>query len=81
VLASDLLPLGIGAQGIDLQIVMGALRQKGWILVGAAQPPLINVPIDAATDERVIEAFLSDLRTAAESAGREPGGVGAELNY
>jgi hypothetical protein len=51
-----------------MQVIMGEMRKIGWILVATARPPLINVPIDAATDRLVIEAFLSDLRQAAAQA-------------
>lgn len=80
-LDTDLLPMAIGATTLDLQLVMGELRAKGWILVGAADPPLINIPVDAATDATVIGAFLADLRDAANKAAAVAGAARAELNY
>ncbi len=78
---SDLLPIAFGSSTLDMQVVLGELRKIGWILVAAAQPPLINLPVDAATDARVIEAFLGDLRVAVAKA-RGPGKVErAELHY
>lgn len=81
VLESDLLPLGFGSHVLDMQIVMGELRKLGWILVAARQPPLINLPIDAATDDAVIDAFLGDLRKSADVARRGDGATRAELSY
>ncbi|HVW70221.1 MAG TPA: aspartate aminotransferase family protein [Steroidobacteraceae bacterium] len=79
-LASDLLPMAFGSQTLDMQRVMGELRKEGWILVGAAEPPLINIPIDAAVDERVIATFLADLRQAAARAASSES-ESADLNY
>jgi len=81
VFEGDLMPLAFGSHVLDMQLVMGELRKIGWILVASRQPPLINLPIDAATDQAVIDAFLADLRTAARQA--RPGGnaARAELNY
>jgi glutamate/tyrosine decarboxylase-like PLP-dependent enzyme len=67
-LTNDLLPVAFGSSTLDMQVIMGEMRKIGWILVATARPPLINVPIDAATDRLVIEAFLSDLRQAAAQA-------------
>ncbi len=81
VFEGDLMPLAFGSHVLDMQVVMGELRKIGWILVASRQPPLINLPIDAATDGAVIDAFLADLRRAAPLA--RPGGnaARAELNY
>jgi glutamate/tyrosine decarboxylase-like PLP-dependent enzyme len=79
-LEGDLLPIAVGSPTLDMQLVMGELRKAGWILVGASQPPLLNIPVDAATDAPVIEAFLGDLRTAAARAA-EGAGVRAALEY
>ena len=79
-LQSDLLPIAIGSSTLDMQLVMGELRKTGWILVGAAQAPLLNIPVDGATDAAVISAFLTDLRAAAARAAAGSG-ARAELNY
>jgi len=79
-LENDLLPIAIGSDSLDMQIVMGELRQAGWILVGASQPPLINVPLDAAADERVISTFMADLTEAAAKA-RAAAGARSALDY
>jgi sphinganine-1-phosphate aldolase len=81
VFESDLMPLAFGSHSLDMQIIMGELRKIGWILVAARQPPLINLPIDAATDGAVIEAFLGDLRTVAPLARHGADATRAELNY
>jgi len=80
-LDNDLLPIAFGSSTLDMQVVLGELRKIGWILVAAAQPPLINIPVDAATDARVIEAFLADLRVAADAARGSGKVERAELHY
>lgn len=81
VFKSDLLPLAFGSHTLDMQIIMGELRKQGWILLAAREPPLINLPVDAATDDAVIDAFLHDLSNAAVAA-RAGGDVArAELKY
>ena len=79
-LEADLLPLAIGSSSLDMQIVIGEMRKRGWILVGAADPPLINIPVDAAADEALIAAFMKDLRAAAACASSNEGARG-DLNY
>ena len=62
----DVLPLPFGAStdddSIDLTLLAGEMSNKGWILLGTHVPKLINLPIDAATDEKVVDTFLQDLR-------------------
>jgi len=79
-LDSDLPPIAFGSQTLDMQIVMGELRKRGWILVGASQPPLINLPLDPAANERVLNSFLADLRQAASKAAAQVG-ARSELDY
>jgi sphinganine-1-phosphate aldolase len=81
VFKSDLLPLGFGSHVLDMQLIMGELRKIGWVLVAARQPPLINLPIDAATDDSVIDAFLGDLRTVARLVHQGGTTSRAELRY
>jgi len=61
-LDSDLLPLAFGGSDVDLTLVKGGMSKLGWVLLGAADPPLINLPIDAAITDRVIDTFLGDMR-------------------
>jgi glutamate/tyrosine decarboxylase-like PLP-dependent enzyme len=77
----DLMPLAFGSHALDMQIVMGELRKIGWILVAARQPPLIHLPVDAATDEAVIEAFLGDLRKVTAVARGGTDAARADLQY
>jgi glutamate/tyrosine decarboxylase-like PLP-dependent enzyme len=81
VLPGDLPPLAFGSRTLDMQMVMGALRQSGWILVASRQPPLINLPIDPALDDQIIELFLSELRAAAQIAHSGQDATRAELSY
>jgi sphinganine-1-phosphate aldolase len=80
-LRSDLPPLAFGSESLDMQLIMGELRKAGWILFAARQPPLINLPIDAALDDTIIETFLTELRAAAEVARVGGKGERAELQY
>ena len=78
VLKNDLLPLAFGATELDLGIIKGEMSNRGWIIVGCAEPPLINLPLDAALDDIVINTFLSDLaevtsRTRERGCGRKEG--------
>jgi len=80
-LRGDLPPLAFGSEALDMQLIMGELRKAGWILFASRQPPLINLPIDAALDDTIIETFLSELRAAAEVARVGGKGERAELQY
>ena len=80
-LRGDLPPLAFGSRTLDLQVIMGEMRAKGWILVAGREPPLINLPIDAALDDAVIAPFLEDLLAAARVARGGKEGKRAELNY
>jgi hypothetical protein len=73
--------VAIEADGIDLSEIKAAMSDLGWFLVGTAEPPLINIPLDAATDESLIDLLLADLRTVAERA--QAGALKAKesLNY
>jgi hypothetical protein len=64
-LENDLMPLAFGGTDVDLTLVKGEMSKLGWVLLGAADPPLINLPIDAAITNRIIETFLEDLRQVA----------------
>lgn len=81
VFESDLMPLGFGSHVLDMQIIMGQLRKIGWMLVASRQPPLINLPIDAATDDAVIDAFVADLQNAVTTARNDGNAARAELTY
>jgi sphinganine-1-phosphate aldolase len=81
VLKNDSLPLTFGATTLDLARVQGGLSARGWIMVSCAQPPLINLPVDAATDERVIETFLSDLRSVCDEVRTGVATEAAVLKY
>ena len=58
---SELLPLAVEGVGIDIGKVSSALMTKGWIMLGTQEPPLLNLPIDAAMDDEVINTFITDL--------------------
>jgi glutamate/tyrosine decarboxylase-like PLP-dependent enzyme len=81
VLDGDLMPLAFGATDIDLTLVKGEMGKLGWILLGATDPPLINLPIDAAITDRVIDTFLGDLRQVANRIRGGTATVREELRY
>jgi sphinganine-1-phosphate aldolase len=80
-LENDLTPLAFGASDIDLTLVKGGMGKLGWILLGAADPPLINLPIDAALTDQVIDTFLEDLRTVVKEIRAGAASVREELRY
>ena len=59
---TDLLPLPVEGVEVDIGLVSATLVKKGWIILGAQEPPLINIPIDAATTDEVIDTLVSDIR-------------------
>jgi len=81
VLDNDLLPLAFAGTDIDLTLVKGEMSQLGWILLGAADPPLINLPIDPAISDQVIETFLEDLRQVATRIRTGTASNREELRY
>jgi sphinganine-1-phosphate aldolase len=81
VIENDLLPATFGATDVDLTLVKGELGKLGWILLGAAQPPLINVPLDAAVDDQLIDRFLSELEAVTRRVRSGLGANREELRY
>jgi sphinganine-1-phosphate aldolase len=65
---NDLMPVCIGYPESDLGIVKAEMSKRKWVLLGCATPPLINIPLDAATDDALVDRFLSDLAEAVELA-------------
>src|SRR5690606_31268571 len=66
VFETDLMPFTIRGTTVNLEQLMAVMMEKGWILLGNHEPPLINVPIDAATTDEISDTFLADLADAAE---------------
>lgn len=73
---SELLPLAVEGVGIDIGKVSSALMDKGWIMLGTQEPPLLNLPIDAAMDDQVINTFIGDLNEIVD--GLASGAIDAE---
>jgi sphinganine-1-phosphate aldolase len=67
---NDLCPVAFESTGVDLTVIKAEMSRLGWALVGCAEPPLINIPLDAATDEQIVATFLEDLETVMRSARR-----------
>jgi len=78
---NDLLPIAFGAKGVDLGAVKAELSRLGWILVAAAEPPLINLPVDAATGDDVVNTFLRDLRMVTSQIRDGKGQIQERLSY
>jgi sphinganine-1-phosphate aldolase len=80
-LKNDLPPLAFGSHSLDMALIMAELRKAGWILVASRQPPLINLPIDPALDERVSTVFMRDLEAAVKVARGGGTGDRSEMRY
>ena len=80
-LDNDLTPLAFGGSDIDMTLVKGEMGKLGWVLLGAADPPLINLPIDAAITDQVIDTFLADLRQVATRVRAGTASSREELRY
>ena len=48
------------ADDIDIQLVVGAMEQRGWRLLGVLEPPAIHLTVDVLSDEQ-LQNFLKDL--------------------
>ncbi len=59
--------LQIAPDGVDIQLIVGAMEQKGWRLLGVNDPPAIHLTIDVM-DAATLEHFLGDLEQAALDA-------------
>lgn len=62
---NDLMPIVIGTTDLDLQAVKAGMSSLGWVLIAAADPPLINIPFDVSTDRDLIDLFVSELADVA----------------
>jgi sphinganine-1-phosphate aldolase len=78
--------LQIASNSFDIQLLVGAMEQKGWRLLGVLEPPAIHLTVDVM-EENDLNRFLNDLETcvAAILSGSfrqegllSYGGVGAE---
>lgn len=58
---NDLLPVVFESTQIDLTLIRAELTRLGWTVLGCAEPPLITIALDAGTDERTMNLFLSEL--------------------
>jgi glutamate/tyrosine decarboxylase-like PLP-dependent enzyme len=55
--------LQIAGEELDIQLVVGAMEQHGWRLLGVLEPPAIHLTIDVLS-ESSLEKFLADLETS-----------------
>ena len=59
--------LQIAPDGVDIQLIVGAMEQHGWRLLGVNDPPAIHLSVDVMEPE-TLERFLDQLETAAVDA-------------
>src|SRR5690606_12551432 len=69
VFETDLMPFTIRGTTVNLEQLMAVMMEKGWILLGNHERPLINVPIHAATAAGASDTCLAVLADAAERVG------------
>jgi glutamate/tyrosine decarboxylase-like PLP-dependent enzyme len=62
---TDLSLLIIDSPTLDITKVVGGMSQRGWSLLGNAQPPAIHLAIDPISDEQV-ERMLNDFHEVVE---------------
>jgi len=55
--------LQIAGEDLDIQLVVGAMEQHGWRLLGVLDPPAIHLTIDVLS-ESSLKKFLADLETS-----------------
>ena len=55
--------LQIAGEDLDIQLVVGAMEQHGWRLLGVLDPPAIHLTIDVLS-ESSLGKFLADLGTS-----------------
>jgi glutamate/tyrosine decarboxylase-like PLP-dependent enzyme len=77
----DLMPMAIASTSVDLKKVMAGMTEKGWILLGNYEPPLINIPVDGATDDTVVDTFLTELKEVVKRAQSGDLKEESELRY
>lgn len=76
---NDLPLMVISAPGLDIARVVGAMREKGWVLFGNETPPSIHLTLDPLPAP-TIESLLSDLRDAVQAA-QSAGSVSGQFEY
>lgn len=67
---NDLFPVALESTDTDLATIKAEMSRLGWVLAGCAEPPLINIPMDAGTDDEMVDMFLEDLQTIVQRARR-----------
>ncbi len=60
-----------GNEGMDIQLIVGGMEQRGWSLLGVNQPPAIHLTLDLMP-EADLSRFIRDLEevAAAVSSGK-----------
>ncbi|MCL6285071.1 aminotransferase class V-fold PLP-dependent enzyme [Ruegeria sp. 2012CJ41-6] len=61
---NHLVPVVFEATSVDLAKVKAEMSNRKWNLYGTQEPPLINICLDPASDDNVVDEFLSDLSDA-----------------
>lgn len=58
----DVMPLHFDSQELPTTAVYQGLLDKGWLMLGLANPPAITIALDPAFTDEAAELFLKDLR-------------------
>lgn len=78
----ELLPLPIGpTDRLDLGRVATGMKELGWWTFGMREPPAIHVPVDAATDDRIVETYLGDLAAVTAQVREGAIQISGDLRY
>lgn len=67
VFKTDLMPFTFRGTSIDLEKLIGVMFEKGWVLLGNHEPPLINMPLDAATTDEMVDLLVQELAQGCEA--------------
>ena len=70
----------IKGEGLDIQMVTGAMRERGWVLLGVLEPAAIHLTIDPMQLED-LERFVKDLHESAEAVSKGEFSTEGSLNY
>ncbi|HVW69623.1 MAG TPA: aminotransferase class V-fold PLP-dependent enzyme [Steroidobacteraceae bacterium] len=75
----DVMPLHFDSHKAPTTAIYQGLIEKGWLMLGLANPPAITLPIDPDFSQQAAELFLGDLRSvtreALANAGAGKGGI------
>jgi sphinganine-1-phosphate aldolase len=77
----DVMPLHFQSDKADTAAVYQGLLDKGWLMLGLANPPAITIALDPAFTDEAAELFLRDLRQVTEALIAKGGGKAGDIRY